>query len=153
MKKTTLLAVLAMVMLLGAASSAVADSSGIIPGVGNPPVASGNVTVKAQASPKLELTITTPDAIQTVDFGVVDPGTATGGKAVTLLVKSNKEFSITKTPTGDVALMGLTTSLADSTANAKTAGATFTDNYSINVPWTTEAGQALSANVLYTVSQ
>jgi len=153
MKKTMLLAVLAMVMLLGAASFAVADSSGIIPGVGNPREASGTVIVTAQASPKLELTITTPDALQHVDFGIVDPGTVTGGKQVTLLVKSNKEYSITKTPSGDVTEMGLTTSLADSTANAKTAGATFTDNYSINVPWTTEAGQALSANVLYTVSQ
>lgn len=153
MKKTVLLAVLAMTMLLGAASFAVADSSGIIPGVGNPREASGTVIVTAQANPKLELTITTPDAGQHVDFGVVDPGTATGPEVVTLFVKSNKAYSITKTPSGDVAKMGLTTSLADSTGNAKTAGQSFTDNYSINIPWDTDPDVLLTANVLYTVSQ
>ena len=81
----------------------------------------------------------------------MDPGTAYGPQAVTLTVQSNKTYNITKTLTG-AATIGLSTSLANSVNNAKTAGQGYADNYSLNVPWTTDPG-SYTATVQYTVIQ
>jgi hypothetical protein len=107
--------------------------------------------VKAAVNPKLVLTVVTTDGTQTVDFGAVDPGTSYGPKLVTLTVSSNKLYNITKTTT-DPTPLGLTTTLANSTGNAKTASQLYNDNYSINVPWTVDPG-SYTATVLYTVVQ
>lgn len=152
MNRKMLFSTLVAAFLLSAAAYAVADISAPIVGTGTPLSAAGSVTVTATVAPKLILTITTPEAVQTVDFATVDPGTTTGVKTVSLDVKSNKAYSITKNITGSAALMGLSTSLANSTGNVKTAGQTFNDNYQLTVPWTTDPGP-LSANVQYTVTQ
>jgi len=70
--------------------------------------AQGTVTVNANVNPKISLTIDTPDAAQTVDFGAVDPETAYTD-SVDLTVKSNKVYDLTVgAPAGDVALLGFT---------------------------------------------
>jgi len=149
-----LLSVLAVALLLSAAAYATADVSAPIVGTLNGSgklEASGPVSVKAKVNPKLTLTITTPDASQTVDFGAVDPGTATGGKSVGLSVNSNKDFTVASAVTGQSAEIGLATA---GLGTSGTAGQnrTFTDNYSINVPWATAPGDYL-ATVTYTVTQ
>ena len=144
-------ALVAVILLLGAVTYATADTA-IVYGVGGASqTASDTVTVKATVNPKLTLTVTTPANTQTVDFGAVDPGTAYGPQAVTLTVQSNKTYNISKVTVG-AAPIGLTTSLANSNNNARTAGQLYTDNYSINVPWTTDPG-AYTATVTYTVVQ
>jgi len=68
-KKVIVLA-LAAIMLLGVAGAAFAESvTYTVPAsnTGDP------VDVKATVNPKIELTVDTPDASQTVDFGAVDP--------------------------------------------------------------------------------
>lgn len=152
MNRKMLFGALVGAFLLSAAAYAVADVSAPILGTGTPLSAAGTVAVKATVAPKLVLTITTPEAVQTVDFLTVDPGTTTPVKTVTLDVKSNKVYSISKSVSGADALMGLSTTLANSTGNAKTAGQTFSDDYQLTVPWTTDPG-ALTANVQYTVTQ
>ena len=155
MKKSLLLGVLAVaILLMGAVAYATADTATITKvGSGTTAqTATDTVTVKASVNPKLVLTVVTPGAaVQTVDFGAVDPGTATGPQAVNLTVSSNKAYNISVAKVGDTPI-GLTTTLANSTANAKTASTGFTDNYSINVPWTTDPG-SYTATVQYTVVQ
>jgi len=151
MKKKLVFGALVAALLLSAAAYATADVV-TIDGTGTPREAVGNVTTKVTINPKLTLTITTPEATQTVDFGTLDPGTTTAVKNVALNVKSNKVYSVTKVVTGDTALLGLSTTLADSTGNGKTAGQAFSDDYQLTVPWTTDPG-AYTANVQYTVAQ
>ena len=152
MKRNLILGVLAIAILtLGAVTYANADTAIVYGTGGASKTASDTVTVKATVNPKLTLTVTTPAASQTVDFGSVDPGTAYGPQAVTLTVQSNKTYNITKTLTG-AATIGLSTSLANSVNNAKTAGQGYADNYSLNVPWTTDPG-SYTATVQYTVIQ
>jgi hypothetical protein len=139
------------ILLVGAVTYANADTA-IVYGTGSPSLtASSTVTVKAMLNDKLTLTVVTPAASQTVDFGNVDPGTAVGPQAVGLTVQSNRTYDLSKSTVGAAAL-GLTTSLANSAANARTAGQAFVDNYSINVPWTTAPG-ARTATVQYTIVQ
>jgi hypothetical protein len=152
MKKSLILGVLVVaVLLLGAVAYATADTAVITGTGGASKTASDTVTVKATINPKLTLTVVTPAASQTVDFGSVDPGTAYGPTPVTLTVQSNKTYNITKTTTGAAAI-GLSTSLGNSVNNGVTAGQLYTDNYSLNVPWTTAPG-AYTATVQYSVVQ
>lgn len=152
MKKTLLLAVLAVALFLGAAAYATAASQ-TYPGSGSPfSTATGSVTVTATVNPKINLTIVAPDATQTVNFGAVDPGVVVGGKTVSLSVDSNRNFTMTKVVSGQSALLGLSTSLASGATGVKGAGTPFTDNYSINVPFTTDPG-VYNAQVQYTVTQ
>jgi hypothetical protein len=149
MKKSLFLGVLVgAILLLGAVSYAAADSV-TIPGVAG--TASDIVTVNAAINPKLVLTVVTPAAAQSVDFGTLDPGTASGAQAVNLSVQSNKTYDVSVAKVGDAAI-GLSTTLADSANNARTAGQAFVDSYSLNVPWTTAPG-AYTATVQYTVVQ
>jgi hypothetical protein len=153
MKKSLFMGVLVAAILLSAGvSSAFADSAtttGTL--VGGHLTSADTVTVKTTINPKLVLTVVTPAAPQTVDFGTLDPGTVTGTQPVNLTVESNKLYSITIAKVGDTTI-GLNTTLANSVNNAKTASQAFTDNYSLNVPWTTDPG-AYSATVQYTVVQ
>jgi flagellar basal body-associated protein FliL len=148
MKKTLLLAVLAVALFLGAVAYATAASQTIS---GTSPV-SGSVTVTATVNPKINLTIVSPDATNTVNFGAVDPGVTSGIKTVTLSVDSNKIFSVSKTITGSNAQLGLVTTLANSSGNAKGAAVPFSDNYTITPPFTTDPG-TYNAFVQYTVTQ
>ena len=152
MKKSLLMGVLAVaILLMGAVAYATADTANIT-GSGSPRTATDTVTVKATVNPKLLLTVVTPGAaVQTVDFGTVDPGTAYGPQAVNLTVSSNKAYNVSVAKSGD-AVIGLTTTLANSSGNSKTASCGYTDNYSLNVPWTTDPG-AYTATVQYTVVQ
>ena len=152
MKTTLILGALAVIILmLGATTYATADTAIVYGTGGASKTASDTVTVKAAVNPKLTLTVVTPASGQTVDFGSVDPGTAYGPQVVTLTVQSNKTYNITKTLTGS-APIGLSTSLANSSNNARTAGQAYTDNFSLNVPWTTDPG-SYTATVQYTVVQ
>ena len=147
MKKIALIAALAAVMLVAAATFAVADTSSPL-GSGT----GGTVTVKANVSSKLAMTITTPDNTQTVDFGTVDPGsTYSGTKSVGLNVKSNKAYDLSKSIT-DSTPIGLTTSFLNLTGEAKTISKDYTDNYTLTVPWDANPG-AQSATVVYTATQ
>jgi hypothetical protein len=153
MKKSLTLGALVVAIMLIAVSSAFADSvttTGTL--VGGKLTSVDTVSVKATINSKILLTVVTPVASQTVDFSAVDPGTSYGPQAVTLTVQSNKAYDLTKITAGQSALMGLSTSLANSLANAKTASQVFTDNYSLNVPWTTDPGNYL-ATVQYTAVQ
>jgi hypothetical protein len=145
-----LIAITAVLLLAGAATYATADTA-IVYGSGSPSTATSTVTVTAVVNPMLTLTVTTPNASQTVNFGSVNPGTSYGPQTVNLTVQSNKTYNITKTVGGDTAI-GLTTSLANSSNNARTSGQVYSDNYSINVPWTTSPGN-YTATVQYTVVQ
>jgi hypothetical protein len=136
------------VLMVGAATYAQADTA-IVYGVGG--TATDTVTVKATINPKLTLTVNTPAATQTVDFGTRDPGDLVGPQTVTLTVQSNKTYDITVAKSGD-ATIGLTTTLGNSSTNARTAGKLYTDNYSLSVPWTTSPG-SYTATVQYTVTQ
>ncbi len=121
-------------------------------GTGDPnSTASGIVTARATVNPKIELTITTPDPSQEVLFGAVDPATL-HEKLVNLSVRSNKSYDLTKADSGDIALMGFSTSLVNQMDQSKTIGRTYADTYSINVPYDTDPGNYAAA-VVYTVTQ
>ena len=146
-----LIALMAVMLFMGAVTYATADTA-IITGTGTTSkTASDTVTVKATINPKLTLTVVTPAASQTVDFGTLDPGAVTAAQTVNLTVQSNKTYNITKTTTG-AATIGLATSLGNSTNNARTSGQAYADNYQLTVPWTTDPG-AYTATVQYTVTQ
>lgn len=151
MKKSLLMGVLAIaILLMGAVAYASADTV-TVPGGGDPLTASDTVTVNATIDPRLLLTVTTPDDGQAVDFGTVEPGTAVGSQDVTMTVSSNRPYNMTIAKVGD-ALIGLGTTLGNSVANPRAEAAAYTDTYSLNVPWTTPPG-AYSATVQYTVVQ
>lgn len=145
MKKSVLFGVLIVAMLFGVVGLASADVATY-----SAP-AQGTVTARASVNPKITLEIATPDAAQTVDFGAVDPET-TYNDSVGLRVKSNKVYDLTVgAPAGDVAALGFTNDLVS--VNGEGAGInTYTDNYAINVPFTTAPG-AYAVTVQYTVAQ
>lgn len=157
MKKAVVLA-LAAIMVLGVAGAAFAnieayDGSLYAPGRWQASNSTDPVEVKATVNPKITLTVETPDAAQSVDFGAVDPGATYGGKTVTLTVDSNKQFDLTATP--DVTGFGtltLTRSLANQADHAKGAGIVFTDNYGIDVPVDADP-IGYTATVTYSVVQ
>jgi hypothetical protein len=136
------------VLMLGAATYAQADTATVY-GVGG--TATDTVTVKATINPKLTLTVDTPAATQTVNFGTLDPGDFSGPQLVTLTVQSNKTYDISVAKSGDTTI-GLSTTLGDSSTNARTAGQAYIDRYSLSVPWTTSPG-SYTATVQYTVTQ
>lgn len=153
MNRKLVFGALTVALVLSATAFATADIV-TYPGAGNPSVATGPVTVKATVNPKISLTIDTPDAAQTVDFGTVDPG-ATPTKTVTLTVNSNKSFSWGRTvPAGLVTNLGLSnTPLPTAAADLdKGAGTVFSDVYALNVPWGTDPGNYTGV-VQYTVTQ
>lgn len=111
---------------------------------------SGNYTITA--APYVSMTITTPGAGQSVDFGNVDPGVSTAGATVSISVNSSLPFTIARVISGSQAQLGLT--VTGPATGAKPAGtATFSDIFSLLPPWTTDPQVALSASVVYTVTQ
>jgi len=150
MKKSVLFGVLIVAMLFGAVGLASANVV-TYTGAGSPLSASGTVNVAASVNPKITLTIDTPDAAQTVDFGAVDPETAYTD-SVDLRVKSNQVYDLTVgAPAGDVAELGFVNDLASAANQAKGVN-DYTDNYDINVPFTTDPG-VYGVTVQYTVAQ
>lgn len=148
MKRNLTLGALAAALLLSAAAFAIAaPSTATYNGAGS---VSGSVAVTATVSPKLTMTIDTPDDAQTVDFGIVDPGSLVTRPAVNVAVQSNKAFGLTVGTSGDVAALDFqTTALAAGGA----AGVTnFSDTYSVNVPWSTAPG-VYHTTVQYTAAQ
>jgi hypothetical protein len=151
-KKTLLLTGLAFALLLGAAAFASAASQ-TYAGSGSPfSTASGSVTVTTTVNPKINMTITCPDATQTVNFGTIDPGVTTAVKTVSLSIASNRSFTMTKSITGSSSQLGLATSLASGATGVKGAATPFTDNYTATPPFTTDPG-VYNAQVQYTVTQ
>lgn len=153
MRKLMLAGGVLLALIFGVVGFATADSvsyPGVVVAPGSQE-ASGTVTVTASANPKLTLTITTPDPGQTVAFGAQDP--MSGATAnVTVGVKSNKAYDLDTTLAGDFTLMGLTTSVGDLLAEPK-GDTAYNDVYTLNIPWTTDGATALSATVVYTVTQ
>lgn len=152
MKKSLLISVLATVILLvGAVAYATADTA-VVPGTGSPLAANDTVTVSASINPMLTLTVITPGvAVQTVDFGAVDPGSHHGPVDVYLTVQSNQAYGLSVAKTGDAAI-GLSTTQGAAPGEPATAGANYTDAYTLDVPWTTAPGPH-TATVVYTVTQ
>jgi hypothetical protein len=155
-KKFVLIGVLAIALLVGAASFATAGPQTYI-GTGSPnSSAVGTVTVSATVNPLLKMTITAPDAGQTVAYGSVDPGVTSGIKTVNVAVDSNRAFDLTKLTTGQSAQLGLVTTLGASAgvagAAVSTPGNNFADNYTITPPYTTAPG-TYTAYVTYTALQ
>ena len=154
MRKAVLLGALAAVMLFGIVGLAVADVV-TYPGSGNPNSAASNsanpVEVKATVNPKITLTIDTPDPGQEVLFGAVDPETEYTD-SVGLQVKSNKTYDLAVVKGGQSALIGLTTDLQAGLTDQAKGTNTYTDDYKINVPYTTDPGNYV-ATVQYTVTQ
>lgn len=102
--------------------------------------------------PHLTLTITTPAATQTVNFGSVNPGVAAASQTVTVTVDSTANFTITRTASGQVAQMGL--SFSTLPTGTQTPGVhVYSDVYTVTPPWTTTPASALTASVIYTVTQ
>jgi hypothetical protein len=149
MKKTLLMVVLAMAIMLMAAATATADQA-IVPGAGSPLSAADTVNVSATVNARLQLTVDTPNVGQTVAFGNVTPGN-TYNAPVTVNVKSNRLFDMTIGTGGNVPELGLTTTVANQVGHAR-GDHTFNDTYQLNVPWTT-APAAYAATVTYTVVQ
>jgi hypothetical protein len=158
MKKTIVL-VLAAVMVLGVAGAAFADNSGPISGVGSPLAASGTVTINAKVNPKLTLTLDTPDSPGLLLNWVIDPDVAPAGKAVSILVDSNKQFdlAVTEDFTG-FAGSGITVSnslAAGETNIGKGKGVSRTDNVSLSSSdwWQVDPDPTYAGTILYTVTQ
>ena len=112
---------------------------------------SGGVTVGAQVESTILLAIATPGAGQSVSFGEVEPGVSTPAQSVDVVVSSNRPYNVSKTA-DDAAVLGLATSLSDSSANPQTNATVFTDSYTLDVPETTDPGSYV-ATVQYTVVQ
>lgn len=159
MKKAFLIGVLAVAVLFGVVAYSTAASqtfTGVVVAPGQQEASNtvNPVRVAASVNPKITLTVTTPDATQTVDFGAVDPGGPYGGKTVGLSVDSNKQFDLVATQnTAAFGGITLTRSLGAGENNiAKGQAVTRNDAYSITVPWSTDPG-AYNAFVNYTVTQ
>jgi hypothetical protein len=141
----------AVILSLGTAAAVLAEFATLSEADGATQAGFCTVRVAAVVDPTLALTVTTPSADQTVEFGSVDPGTTYGPETVTLIVRSNLACVITKAITGAEPI-GLSTSLADTSASPKTADGPLSDQYSLAVPWTTPPGD-YTATVQYTAVQ
>lgn len=113
----------------------------------------GGSTYTIAAAPYISMTITTPDDPGLlVDFGDIDPGVTTATKQVTVAVTSSADYTITRTIGGSATALGL--SVSGTATGAKLAGtATWTDDYALTPPWTTDPEVTLTATVVYTVTQ
>jgi len=130
-------------------SLTVTNTSGGNPTKTSVPVASYTIT---PVPPHLKLTITTPAATQTVNFGSVNPGVAAASQTVTLTVDSTANFTISRTVSGQVAEMGLAFSTLPT--GTQTPGVhVYSDVYTVTPPWTTAPATTLTASVMYTVTQ
>ena len=108
-------------------------------------------------APYVSMTITTPDPGQSLDFGLVDPGETTLPKVVSVEVMSSAAYTVTRTVTGDGALLGLevngSATLAGLVGTGLAGTTTFADQYTVTPPWTTDPEAQLAASITYTVTQ
>ncbi|MDZ4063176.1 MAG: hypothetical protein U1E22_00750 [Coriobacteriia bacterium] len=157
MKKLVVVGILIVAVVFGLVAYASADTVNLVVG-GNPLAGSGNVTVRAVVNPRLTVSITTPDAAQTVDFGSLNPGDNPADKNVVILVSSNKAFQIDKAmgSTNLAANLSMTMTYPaglDVANGVKGANTSFTDIYHIPaVAWTVDPGTYVDT-VTYTVTQ
>lgn len=160
MKKAALLVVLVVALVFGVASAAFGAASTFGPQSTFPLNNSGTpVNVRATVNPRVQMTITCPDATQTVDFGTLNPGDTAAAKNVTVNVLCNQAYHLQKSVATPASLTKLNVSMtyADGSSTLGTVvaapGTTFTDAYSIGgagVPWDTAPAQYATA-VTYTV--
>ncbi len=116
---------------------------------GSTALATANYTITTSY---LSMTITTPAVGQTVDFGSIDPGVTTPAQTVTVQVDSSAPYTLSRTPGGDAALLGL--NITGPATGLKPQGiGTFSDAYTLTPPWTTDPSVPLTATVLYTAIQ
>ncbi len=121
-------------------------------GTTNQTVGISGETYAILAAPFLSMTITTPDAGQTVDFGTIDPGATTSARQVSVRVISSANYTIARTVGGSSTELGLL--ITGTATGAKTAGtSTYVDDYVLTPLWTTDPEVALTATVVYTVTQ
>jgi hypothetical protein len=100
----------------------------------------------------LTMTITTPDAGQSVDFGTLDPGIASTIETVIVQVDSSGPYTLARTLGGDATALGL--NITGDATGAKPAGnSIFTDLYQLTPSWTATPSIPLTATVLYTAIQ
>jgi hypothetical protein len=103
-------------------------------------------------APYISMTITTPDPGQIVDFGTIDPGVATAAKQVQVTVTSSAAYTITRSYGGSSAALGLV--VTEGASGTQSAGTlSWTDDYTLTPPWTTDPEVILTATVTYTVTQ
>jgi len=149
--KKTLVLALAAIMVLGVAGAAFAESVTYTDAT-TAGTAAGTVNVNAQVKPKITLTITTPDAAQTVDFGILEPGLDPAAETIGLAVESNKSYKLARDTTGMAPLTtaGFTVAYGalDTTTVYGNSGAA-ADTYSDTVDLGT-VGYGITADVLYT---
>lgn len=113
------------------------------------PVATGGYAIVPTQF--LTLTITTPGAGQSVEFGNIDPELTTPPQTVAIQVDSSAPYTFSRTIT-DPAPLGL--AITGTPAGAKPAGtATYMDNFTLTPPLTVTPSVPLTATVLYTVVQ
>lgn len=111
---------------------------------------SGDYTI--QTSPYLTLTITTPDATQSVLFGNIDPGVASSVATVGVEVDSSNPYVVTRTTGGAAAQLGLTITGVPVGVAQPAGFDAWVEDYRLQPPWTTDPG-SYNATVLYTVVQ
>jgi|GEM_PF-1087066 len=100
----------------------------------------------------LTMTVTTPDAGQSVLFGSVNPDVTSPAKTVGVTVDSSVAYTITRTVSGDASLMGLV--VTGTAHGAGSAGVTgFSDSLTVTPPWTTDPDVTYGATVTYSVVQ
>ena len=108
-------------------------------------------------APYVSMTITTPDPGQSMDFGLVDPGVTSLPKVVSIEVVSSAAYTVTRTATGDSALLGLevngSPTLTGLVGTGLVGTTTFADQYTVTPPWTTDPETPLAASITYTVTQ
>lgn len=103
-------------------------------------------------APYVSMTIVTPGAGQSVDFGSIDPGVSTPGVPVSVSVASSLPYTITRTLAGSYAELGL--AITGTAIGARPAGiAVFNHVFGLTPPWTTDPQVPLTATVVYTVTQ
>jgi len=157
MKKVLFVSVLAIALVMGIASSAFAASVTYGPGAAPISNSATPVNVRATVNPRVQMTITCPDATQTVDFGTLNPEDTAAAKLVQIDIRSNQNFHLAKTVATPsvISALNITMTYADGSSTAGSPGnTTINDNYSIaapGVPWTTAPGD-YNTNVTYTVT-
>ena len=120
--------------------------------VGTATATTGDYTITPAAS-YLALTITTPDAGQSVEFGTIDPDATAGPKVVILEVNSSAPYTVTRTMSGSSDELGLSISGSVATGVHPAGFATYQDRYSLSPSYSATPEVPLTANVLYTVVQ
>ena len=137
MKKTLLVAVAVLAIVLGTVTYALADTK---TGAGDPRATSHDVSVTASVNPKLLLTIA--DASHSHDFGSFEPdGAAPADWGFTVTIASNKTYNLTAawSTAGNAAWHF---HFADVTGGGKTSGQSYPASIGFTPDWNTEGSYA-----------